>query len=178
MTGRSVSLGSLGSIEEPAEPVLIDDEAVILGIDGRSDLNALHSGKHGGAAQLCAFDVLAIGGEDLRALSLCAKTHLSACYAAGPMGFREPLRDWRDRSGPLSSSLLHGPWRSWSRNAAIGLTAGVGRRLGEGQKPQSPGDRSREGGVCVTIWNAGRVTSCSRPTIQQTRQSRSISTPA
>ena len=46
---------------------VIDGEAVILGIDGHSDFSALHSGKE---VQLCAFDVLAIGGEDLRALPL------------------------------------------------------------------------------------------------------------
>jgi bifunctional non-homologous end joining protein LigD len=49
---------------------VIDGEAVVLGIDGISDFNALHSGKHNGEVQLCAFDVLAIGGEDLRALPL------------------------------------------------------------------------------------------------------------
>src|ERR1700759_5118214 len=53
---------------------VIDGEAVILGIDGRSDFNALHSGKQGGEVQLCAFDVLAMGGEDLRALPLSMRT--------------------------------------------------------------------------------------------------------
>jgi ATP-dependent DNA ligase len=49
---------------------VIDSEAVILGIDGRSDFNALHSGKRNEEVQLCAFDVLAIGGDDLRDLPL------------------------------------------------------------------------------------------------------------
>ena len=39
---------------------VIDGEAVILGADGVSDFNALHSGKHGSEVQLCAFDVLAM----------------------------------------------------------------------------------------------------------------------
>src|SRR5690349_3160331 len=37
---------------------VIDGEAVILGIDGISDFNALHSGKHNEEVQLYAFDVL------------------------------------------------------------------------------------------------------------------------
>jgi hypothetical protein len=36
---------------------VIDGEAVILGVDGYSDFNALHSGKHNEEVQLCAFDV-------------------------------------------------------------------------------------------------------------------------
>jgi bifunctional non-homologous end joining protein LigD len=40
---------------------------VILGVDG---FNALHAGKQNGEVQLCAFDVLAIGGDDLRDLPL------------------------------------------------------------------------------------------------------------
>jgi len=46
---------------------VIDGEAVILGVDGVSDFNALHSGKHDEEVQLCAFDVLAMDG-DLRKL--------------------------------------------------------------------------------------------------------------
>jgi bifunctional non-homologous end joining protein LigD len=43
---------------------------VVLGADGTSDFNALHSGKQGSEVQLCAFDVLAIDGDDLRELPL------------------------------------------------------------------------------------------------------------
>jgi len=49
---------------------VIDGEAVILGVDGYSDFNALHSGKHNEQVQLCAFDVLAMDGSDLRNLPL------------------------------------------------------------------------------------------------------------
>src|SRR6185437_16002217 len=48
---------------------VIDGEAVVLGIDGYSDF-ALHSGKHNDEVQLCAFDVLAMDGDDLRELPL------------------------------------------------------------------------------------------------------------
>jgi bifunctional non-homologous end joining protein LigD len=49
---------------------VIDGEAVILGVDGYSDFNALHSGKHNDEVQLLAFDVLAMDGDDLRNLPL------------------------------------------------------------------------------------------------------------
>jgi bifunctional non-homologous end joining protein LigD len=52
---------------------VIDGEAVILGVDGVSDFNALHSGSQNGEVQLCAFDVLAIDGDDLRDLPLSAR---------------------------------------------------------------------------------------------------------
>jgi bifunctional non-homologous end joining protein LigD len=38
---------------------VIDGEAVILGLDGISDFDALHSGKHNGEVQLYAFDLFA-----------------------------------------------------------------------------------------------------------------------
>ena len=44
---------------------VIDGEAVILGVDGISDFDALHSGKQNEEVQLCAFDMLAMDGEDL-----------------------------------------------------------------------------------------------------------------
>lgn len=49
---------------------VLDGEAVILGVDGISDFNALHSGKHNEEVQLCAFDLLALDGGELRDLPL------------------------------------------------------------------------------------------------------------
>jgi bifunctional non-homologous end joining protein LigD len=43
---------------------VIDGEAVILGVDGYSDFNALHSGRHNEEVQLYAFDCLALDGDD------------------------------------------------------------------------------------------------------------------
>ncbi|WP_245266480.1 hypothetical protein [Bradyrhizobium sp. WSM1743] len=42
----------------------------MLGVDGVSDFNTLHSRRHDGEVQLYAFDLLALGGEDLRQLPL------------------------------------------------------------------------------------------------------------
>jgi hypothetical protein len=43
---------------------VIDCEAVVLGVDGIADFNALHSRKHNHEVQLYAFDILALDGED------------------------------------------------------------------------------------------------------------------
>jgi ATP-dependent DNA ligase len=47
---------------------VLDGEAVILGVNGISDFDALHSGRHNEEVQLCAFDLLAMDGDDLRDL--------------------------------------------------------------------------------------------------------------
>jgi ATP-dependent DNA ligase len=52
------------------EQFVVDGEAVVLGVDGVSDFNALHSGKQNAEVQLFAFDVLALDGDDLRGLPL------------------------------------------------------------------------------------------------------------
>jgi bifunctional non-homologous end joining protein LigD len=49
---------------------VIDGEAVLLGVDGISDFNGLHSRRHNDEVQLYAFDILALEGEDLRKLPL------------------------------------------------------------------------------------------------------------
>jgi ATP-dependent DNA ligase len=66
---------------------VIDGEAVVLGVDGRSDFNALHSRKHDTEVQLYAFDILALDGDDLRGLPLSMrKTNLARLLARRPDG--------------------------------------------------------------------------------------------
>jgi bifunctional non-homologous end joining protein LigD len=61
---------------------VIDGEAVVLGVDGISDFNALHSRKHDEAVQLYAFDILTLDGDDLRGLPLSLrKTNLARLLA-------------------------------------------------------------------------------------------------
>ena len=65
---------------------VLDGEAVVLGVDGISDFNALHSGKHNHEVQIYAFDVLAMDGDDLRDLPCrCARPTSLGCYTAGRM---------------------------------------------------------------------------------------------
>ena len=66
---------------------VIDGEAVVLGVDGIADFNALHSRQHDEEVQLYAFDILALDGEDLRSLPLSLrKTNLARLLARRPDG--------------------------------------------------------------------------------------------
>lgn len=66
---------------------VLDGEAVILGVDGIADFNALHSRQHDEEVQLCAFDILVEGGDDLRKLPLhLRKTSLQRLLARRPEG--------------------------------------------------------------------------------------------
>ena len=66
----------------------------MLGVDGVSDFDALHSGKHDEEVQLCAFDILVEGDDDLRNLPLhLRKTSLERLLARRPEGiFVNPFR--------------------------------------------------------------------------------------
>src|SRR5215470_4178413 len=74
---------------------VIDGEAVILGVDGYSDVNALHFGRHNEEVQLCAFDVLAMDGDDFRSLPLSMRKGQSSALSCAAA---ERLRTGRDRS--------------------------------------------------------------------------------
>src|SRR5215831_5344850 len=66
---------------------VIDGEAVILGFDGVSDFDGLHSRQREEEVQLYAFDILALGGEDLRAVPLSLrKQNLARLLRGRPDG--------------------------------------------------------------------------------------------
>jgi bifunctional non-homologous end joining protein LigD len=66
---------------------VIDGEAVVLGVDGVPDFNALPSRKHDEEVQFYAFDILTLDGEDLRPLPLSLrKTNLARLLARRPDG--------------------------------------------------------------------------------------------
>jgi bifunctional non-homologous end joining protein LigD len=87
---------------------VIDGEAVVLGVDGVSDFDALHSRKHDEEVQLYAFDCLALGGEDLRDLPLgLRKTNLEQLLRGRPQGiFVAPFEQ-----GEIGPSLFHAACR-------------------------------------------------------------------
>ena len=61
---------------------MIDGEAVLLGDDGISDFNSLHSRKYDDEVRLYAFDFLISEGEDVRKLPLSMrKTSLARLLA-------------------------------------------------------------------------------------------------
>jgi ATP-dependent DNA ligase len=49
---------------------VLDGEAVLLGVDGISDFDGLHSRRHNEAVQFYAFDMLVSDGDDIRGLPL------------------------------------------------------------------------------------------------------------
>ncbi|MCP3395177.1 hypothetical protein NLM27_41270 [Bradyrhizobium sp. CCGB12] len=84
---------------------MIDGKAVILGVDGTSDFNALHSRKLEHEVQLYAFDILSVGGENLLPFQLhMRKANLEQLLARWPDGDQSEAR-----SGPTCSGRLpHG----------------------------------------------------------------------
>jgi ATP-dependent DNA ligase len=59
----------------------------VLGVDGNANFGDLHSRKHDHEVQLYAFDVLALGGDDLRSLPLhLRKQNLAQLLARRPDG--------------------------------------------------------------------------------------------
>jgi bifunctional non-homologous end joining protein LigD len=79
---------------------VIDGEAVVRGVDGIADFDALHSRKHDDEVQLYAFDIMVLDGEDLRKLPLSMrKTNLERLLARRPEGiFVNPFE--RGEIGP------------------------------------------------------------------------------
>jgi bifunctional non-homologous end joining protein LigD len=77
---------------------VIDGEAVVLGVDGVADFDALHSHRHDDEVQLYAFDILALDGDDLRALPVDAQDQ--SCPIVGAQARRHlcrAVRTGRDR---------------------------------------------------------------------------------
>ncbi|WP_312017130.1 hypothetical protein [Bradyrhizobium jicamae] len=97
------------------------------GVDGISDFNASHDGKHDAEVQLCAFDVLALGGEDLRGLPLSMrKTNLERLLHRRPEGiFVNPFET--GRSVPTCFGRRS---KGWCQSGPIGHTAEAHRRTG------------------------------------------------
>jgi ATP-dependent DNA ligase len=75
------------ALKNRTKQFVVDGEAVVLGVDGIADFNALHSRQHEEEVQLYAFDILALDGEDLRPLPLSMrKTNLARLLARRPDG--------------------------------------------------------------------------------------------
>jgi bifunctional non-homologous end joining protein LigD len=66
---------------------------VLLGVDGVSDFDGLHSRRHDDEVQLYTFDILALDGDGLRALPLSMrKTNLARLLRGRPDGiFQAPF---------------------------------------------------------------------------------------
>ena len=110
---------------------VLDGEAVILGVDGIADFNALHSRLHDHEVQLCAFDILVEGGDDLRKLPLHMRRNtLQRLLARRPEGmFVNPYE--RGEIGPdLFRVACRMGLEGLVSSSAIGPTAEAGRSSG------------------------------------------------
>jgi ATP-dependent DNA ligase len=75
------------ALKNRSNSFVIDGEAVLLGVDGVSDFDGLHSRKFDAEVQLYAFDALMLEGDDLRQLPLSMrKTNLARLLARRPEG--------------------------------------------------------------------------------------------
>ncbi len=119
------------ALRNRATSFAIDGEAVLLGVDGVSDFDGLHSRKHNGEVQLYAFDALMLDGDDLRKLPLSMrKTNLPRLLARRPDGiFIAPFEQ-----GEIGTDLFARPVSSagkgWYRNIASAAIAPVRHKTG------------------------------------------------
>jgi bifunctional non-homologous end joining protein LigD len=96
---------------------VIDGETVLLGVDGVPDFDGLHSGKHNDEVQFYAFDILTMGGNDLRRLPLSLrKQNLARLLARRSDGiFVAPFE--RGEIGPdLFRKAWSSIWKGWCRS--------------------------------------------------------------
>jgi len=86
-TCNALPLDLKSALKNRHQQFVIDGEAVILGVDGIPDFNALHSRQRDEEVQLYAFDILALDGEDLCGLPLSIhKTSLARLPRGRPDG--------------------------------------------------------------------------------------------
>jgi bifunctional non-homologous end joining protein LigD len=95
------------ALQNRSEAFVIDGEAVLLGVDGVSDFDGLHSRQHDDEVMLYAFDALVADGEDLRKLPLSIrKTNLAPAAGAAAGRASSSRRSNRARSaGPVSQGV-------------------------------------------------------------------------
>jgi bifunctional non-homologous end joining protein LigD len=139
---------------------VIDGEAVLLGLDGISDFNGLHSRRYDDEVPLYAFDILAIDGDDLRKQPLhLRKTNLARLLA-------RPFEQG-EIGGPVPEGLRVRPRRPGLEAPRQHLPIWPVTELDQGEEPHPSGDGSGQGVVltkrrnvkCKTPagWHGGMV---------------------
>lgn len=83
----AVSLDRRAALKLKTQQFIIDGEICVLDVQGISDFDALHSNRHNDEAQMYAFDVVALDGDDLRDEPLHArKARLDKLLKGRPEG--------------------------------------------------------------------------------------------
>jgi ATP dependent DNA ligase domain len=124
-----------------ARRFVIDGEAVILGLDGIADFNALHSGQHNEEVQLCAFDVLALDGEDLREAAAVDAQDQPGALTSRPSRWHlhQPIRERRNRARSLPGRLQYGTRRNGLQALRSSLPGRTIEGLDQDEEPYPPG---------------------------------------
>jgi bifunctional non-homologous end joining protein LigD len=106
---------------------VLDGEAVLLGVDGRSDFNGLHSRRYDAEVEFYAFDMLVSDGEDLRRLPLSLrKTNLARLLARRVDGIHlAPFETGEIGPDLFRHACLMG-LEGWSRSTATASIAAAG----------------------------------------------------
>ncbi|MBR0939329.1 hypothetical protein JQ586_39010 [Bradyrhizobium jicamae] len=125
---------------------VLDGEAVLLGIDGRSDFNGLHSRRHDAEVELYAFDILVLEGTICESCLYIAKDQSRpdprAQYRRHPPC---TFRAGRDRPRPLSPRMSDGIGGPGLQAPRPPLSRWPLKRLGQGQKSGAPGNGPEAG---------------------------------
>jgi bifunctional non-homologous end joining protein LigD len=112
---------------------VLDGEAVLLGVDGRSDFNGLHSRRHDHEVEFYAFDILVSDGDDLRRLPLSMrKTNLARLLARRVDGIF--LSDFKQGEIGPDLILRHACLMGLEGSAVSPRPVAA---LGEGEEPQA-----------------------------------------
>jgi ATP-dependent DNA ligase len=89
---------------------VLDGEAVLLGVDGVSDFNGLHSRRHDDEVEFYAFDCLVADGDDLRKLPLSMrKTNLARILTRRIDGIHAAPFE----QGGIGPELFRHAWKGW-----------------------------------------------------------------
>ena len=136
---------------------VIDGEAVLLGVDGRSDFNGLHSQKHDDEVQFYAFDILVSDGEDLRKLPLSMrKTSLARLLARRVDGiFLSDFEQGESGPGPIPPCLPARAGRAGLEASRKHLPPRPITTLDQGQEPAASGVQPRAGSVWLKQGSVG-----------------------
>jgi bifunctional non-homologous end joining protein LigD len=145
------------ALKNRTKQFVIDGEAVVLGVDGVSDFDALQSRKRDEEVQLYAFDMLAGDGDDLRTLPLSMrKANLARLLARRPDGiFVAPFEQGEIGPALFRKACEFGLEGMVSKRRDRAYRGGRYPLLDQGQEPEAPVREAGEGRVFIRSGPSG-----------------------